>query len=74
MKSPHTVYNSAGATIKRGNSHYSVTLCSGGPGDDRAGPGERGGAAYGRRAVATAKGASMRNPRGGKGANAQLRQ
>jgi len=42
------------------------------PGMHRAGPGERGGASYGRRAVAAAKGASKlhANLRGGEGVNA----
>ena len=39
------------------------------PGMHRAGPGERGGASYGRRAVATAKWAAMQISGVGKGSN-----
>ena len=72
-----------GCTIQRGKqveSDRKVTrrekrrefdlLRSGGPGGarvHRAGPGERGGGSYGRRAVAAAKGASMQISGGGRG-------
>ena len=43
------------------------------PGMHRAGPGERGGASYGRRAVAAAKGAAMQISGAGKGLSDQAR-
>ena len=57
-----------GGQIVTSSKEYDWTLCSGGPGGmHRAGPGERGGASYGRRAVATAEWAAMQISVAGKG-------
>ena len=56
--------------IVTSSKEYDWTLCSGGPGDASGGSaGERGGASYGRRAVATAKWAAMQISGVGKGLN-----